>query len=203
MRRGLPSRSRPSTTTRAGRSTMSFRPGMLRQPSSSRASSSLRWTISGLTSANGGVSRSRMSTTMTRRLMPTCGAARPTPSAAYMVSIMSSMRRRRLSSISATGSAFWRSTGSPRRRIVSSAIPLSALGLLGRGEDARDLRPRDDDARVLARLDGDAVVLHVHDLADDAAVGHDLVAALERAQHLLVPLLRLALRPDDEQPEDQ
>ena len=46
----------------------------------------------------------------------------------------------------------------------------------------------------------------MHDLPDDAAGGHDLVAALQRLQQLLMLLLLAALRPENQEvqePEDQ
>src|SRR5690606_28462531 len=117
---------------------------------------------------NGGASGSRTSTTITRFPTPTCGAASPTPSAAYIVSSMSSMSVRTSSSTTATGSARARNTGSPRIRISRIAIEgLLLLRRLGR-EDARDLAPRNHDPR-LARLERDPILRQMHDLAQDPA----------------------------------
>src|ERR1051325_8159047 len=72
----------------------------------------------------------------------------------------------------------------------------------------RDGLSHADDAGALhyerraAALDGDAVVLDVLDLADDAACGGDVVALLERPEHLRVFLARPGLRPDQQEPED-
>src|SRR6266568_4449526 len=55
----------------------------------------------------------------------------------------------------------------------------------------------------LAALHGDLVVLQVHDIADDTARGHDLVAALQRREQLAVALLLLALGADQHDVEDR
>jgi hypothetical protein len=82
-------------------------------------------------------------------------------------------------------------------------------------DDARDLAALDDEPR-LGGLDRDLVLhrarcrtladdqlLDVHHLADDAAEGDDLVAALDRAQRLFVLLLLLLLRANEEEVEDR
>src|SRR5690606_3529058 len=122
MRTGAPSASSASTTTFAGRSTTSDTPGMLRQPSSARAVSSLRSTTRGLTSAYAGASDCGTSSTTMRRETPTCGAASPCPFAAYIVSNMSRTSRRTSSSTASTSAARSRSTGAPSIAIFNTAI---------------------------------------------------------------------------------
>src|SRR5579863_5051160 len=53
---------------------------------------------------------------------PTCGAARPTPGAAYIVCVMLSMKLASLPSMFATSFAFSFSDASGNLRILSSAI---------------------------------------------------------------------------------
>ncbi len=67
--------------------------------------SSLRQVISGLISTSGSSRDSDTSMTITRSCTSTWVAARPMPSDAYMVSIMSSTRRVMRASTSATGRA--------------------------------------------------------------------------------------------------
>src|SRR5690606_3354721 len=71
------------------------------------------------------------------------------------------------------------------------------------GYDTGDLGACHDQARVLAALDRDPVVREMDDRADDAAIRDDLIVALELVDHFAVPLLRLALRPDEQEPENQ
>ena len=87
-----PWRSRPRMTARIGRATVALKPGTLRQPSSSSCIPSSS-TNSGLTNTirSSGLRPSDRSTTKIRSDTPICGAARPMPGAAYIVSIMSSM----------------------------------------------------------------------------------------------------------------
>ena len=88
-----PSRSRPLTTARDGRATVAWKPGTLRQPSSSSCIPS-RSTNSGLTNvmSSAGLSPDRDvgDEDAQARRRPAC-AARPIPGAAYIVWIMSSM----------------------------------------------------------------------------------------------------------------
>src|SRR5690606_39981286 len=102
-----------------------------------------------------------------------------------MVSNMSRMSVRISSVICSTGAAFWRSTGSPMKRSFRTAM---SAGRLRGVEHAGDLHACDDNARVLTRLDRDAVISQVHDGADQAALGHHLVAALHRRDHRLMLL---------------
>src|SRR5207244_3253823 len=89
-----------------------------------------RSTKSGLmkTSRPEGSRPTERSTTNRRRGTPTCGAANPTPGAAYMVSIMSSMRRSVSDVIASTGVArSWR-IGSPYLRIGRIILPSNETG---------------------------------------------------------------------------
>src|SRR3954471_21191688 len=63
-----------------------------------------------------------MSSTTTRFSSPTCGAARPMPGAAYIVSSMSSISRRTSASTEATGLDFFLSRGSGAVRMVLTAM---------------------------------------------------------------------------------
>src|SRR5690606_37194637 len=119
----------------------------------------------------------RGSTTMTRWLTPTCGAARPTPSSAYMVSNMSRTSVRISSVTRSPATALARRTGSPTNRITSCTY----LRRFSRGlrQLARDLGAYDDDAGVLARAERHAIVVDVNDRADDAAIRDDLIVALQ------------------------
>jgi len=76
------------------------------------AVSALRSTISGLISTHGCLRSGEVSMTITRSCTSTWVAARPTPSAAYMVSSRSSTRRRMRSSTACTGRATVCSRGS-------------------------------------------------------------------------------------------
>src|SRR3954451_6498841 len=64
--------------------------------------------------------------------MPTCGAARPTPRASYIVSDIVSTMRTKSPSISVTSLARCLSTGSPKSRMVygsiTSRVPRLCLG---------------------------------------------------------------------------
>ena len=102
-------------------------PGTDRHPSSNDHSPSVSRS-SGLTRHLG---PSPTSKTTTLREIPICGAASPTPGASYMVSSMSATRRWTVWSISTTGSAWARSTGSPNVRIGNIATPTSGMGSLG------------------------------------------------------------------------
>ena len=86
--------------------------------------SSERHRISGLAMRIGcGFSPSRAtSTTMTRWATPTCGAASPMPIERYIVSSMSSISRRTLSSTFSTGFALILRRGSGAVMIGSSAM---------------------------------------------------------------------------------
>src|SRR5215203_3478366 len=110
---GLPSRSWARTVTAVGRSTLSVMPGRERQPSTSDSCPSRR-TISGLTRTLSmeGSSPTEVSITARRRSTPTCGAARPTPGAACMVSTMSEASLRSRGSNSSTLRHWVRRTGS-------------------------------------------------------------------------------------------
>ena len=65
-----------------------------------------------------------------------------------------------------------------------------------------ELRELNADA-VGAGLDDDRVILHGHDVADDAADGRDVVADLQRIAHGLCFLLPLVFRADHEEVEDR
>ena len=65
-----------------------------------------------------------------------------------------------------------------------------------------ELRELHTDA-VGASLDDDRVILHGHDVADDAADGRDVVADLQRIAHGLCFLLPLVFRADHEEVEDR
>ena len=93
-------------------------PGTDRQPSTQLWLPSLA-TMTGFTIFSG---PSPQSITTTRRKIPTCGAARPTPGAAYMVSSISSKSVSRRSSNFVTGRHTFRSVGSPSVNIVRRAI---------------------------------------------------------------------------------
>src|SRR5690606_34509675 len=104
------------TVTLQARSTSPAQPGMLRQPSGPTCDP-LTLTISGLRSFRDvsfvpSSSSSGTWTVMSRMLLPTCGAARPTPGAWSIVSNMSSASLRMPSSALRTFTAFFRSTGS-------------------------------------------------------------------------------------------
>src|SRR5947207_8018724 len=131
---------------------------------------------------------------------------------------MSATSVRSSSVISCTGTVLWRRIGSPRTRMsrmLTGPRSLLCCGCARAADDARDLSALDDESR-LGGLDRDLVLhrprgralagddlLDVHDLADDPAEGDDLVAALDRAQRLLVLLLLLRLRADEEEVEDR
>src|SRR5215203_596344 len=136
-----------------------------------------------------------------------------------MVSNMSATSLRSSSVISCTGVVLCRRTGSPRTRMSRTLTGRRSL-LGGRrrsrsADDARDLAALDDEAR-LGGLDGDVIIqrprggalarhdlLDVNHLADDPAEGDDLIAALDRAQRLLVLSLLLLLRTDEKEVEDR
>ncbi len=122
-----PPGSRASMRTAHGRSTTSSNPGMLRHPSGCLSVCSLAQTTFGLTRATrfSGSSSRRRSTTSTRLETPTCGAARPIPSARYIVSNMSRTSPRSSSSKTSTGSASVRSTGSPINTTSRTDIELT------------------------------------------------------------------------------
>src|SRR5216684_6049513 len=63
-----------------------------------------------------------MSSTITRFSTPTCGAARPMPGAAYMVSSISSIRRRTSASTVSTGLDFFLRRGSGAVRMGKRAM---------------------------------------------------------------------------------
>src|SRR6185295_7611958 len=88
-----------------------------RHPSSSVTSPSASYS-SGFARNDG--PRSPSSKTYSCSETPTCGAARPTPGAWYIVSVMSFTRRRSVRSKCSTGFAGSRRTGSPSVRIGSS-----------------------------------------------------------------------------------
>src|SRR3569623_457905 len=68
--------------------------------------------------------------------------------------------------------------------------------------DVGDRRAHDADLHARGDLDLDVVVgvIGLGDLADDAARGHDTVAALGSPDHRLMLLLLLLLRADHEEP---
>src|SRR5471030_771173 len=82
--------------------------------------------ISGLAMTSGPVlvSSRSISSTTTRRSSPICGAARPMPGAAYIVSSMSSMSWRTPASTVFTGRDFFLRRGSGAVRMVLRAIVL-------------------------------------------------------------------------------
>ena len=112
-RSGFPCSSMPRTSTVSARHTSPWTPGTLRHPSTPMTDP-FRETISGLTTAKGAIVSSTWETsrTTTRFPTPTCGAASPIPSAAYIVSNMSRTRSRIRSSTAATGTAFRARNGS-------------------------------------------------------------------------------------------
>src|SRR3954465_4955015 len=187
--------------------------GIERQPSSALSFALLRSTISGLMTTSGSPS---ISITASRSGRPTCGAASRIPPAWCIVSNMSATRRRISSVTFGTGVVAWRRIGSPRTRMSRMlTAPRSLLGWRARAaDDARDLAALDDETR-LRGLDRD-LVLHrtrrrafargdladVYYLAEDATKGDDPIAALDRAERLLVLLLLLRLRADEEEVED-
>ena len=96
--------------------------GMLKQPSS-KSSRSPPSSTSGFTKTRGsGSGESRGSATKSRMEWPTCGAASPTPSAAYIVSIIRAARFRRSSSTASTSRALAASTGWGYRMIWSGVL---------------------------------------------------------------------------------
>jgi len=103
------------TVTCFARFTSSRKPGMLKQPSSPTCTPSCD-RISGLisTSLSSGLSPAEQSMTVSRCERPTCGAAKPTPLASYMVSNMSLINSRNSGvSKSVTRAASDSRTGSP------------------------------------------------------------------------------------------
>src|SRR4249919_4246112 len=80
--------------------------------------------ISGLAISSGPVltSSRSMSSTITRFRTPTCGAARPMPGAAYIVSSISSIRRRTSSSTVSIGFDFFLRRGSGAVRMGRRAM---------------------------------------------------------------------------------
>src|SRR5947208_265817 len=187
--------------------------GIERHPSSALSFALLRSRISGLMTTSGSPS---ISITASRSVRPTCGAASPMPRAWCIVSNMSATRRRISSVTLATGVVSWRRIGSPSTRMSRMlTAPRSLLdGCARAADDPRDLAALDDEPG-LRRLDRDLVLQRarrrafagghfadVHHLADDAAEGDDPIAALDRAQCLLVLLLLLCLRTDEEEVED-
>src|SRR5471030_1972219 len=82
--------------------------------------------ISGLAMTSGPVlvSSRSISSTTTRRSSPICGAARPMPGAAYIVSSMSSMSWRTPASTVCTGRDFFLRRGSGAVRMVLRAMVL-------------------------------------------------------------------------------
>src|SRR5260221_1674687 len=101
---------------------------MERQPSSCRCSPSFS-TNSGFTRVMSCplVAPTETSITITRRGTPICGAARPTPGAAYIVATMSSTRDRIPASISPTGRAGACSAGWPYFTMSRIAMPLGRV----------------------------------------------------------------------------
>src|SRR5690606_22146691 len=116
-------------------------PGTERQPSSITCSPSVS-TSRGLIIVRA-PSPSLASKTAIRSPTPIWGAAKPTPGASYMVSFMSSTSLRILSSISSTGFAGVRNTGSPNFRMGKMAIVDQGTGpgpfLRRRGIDVRQV----------------------------------------------------------------
>ena len=120
-----PFSSRPVTVAVSGRATSAASPRIDRHPSSD--SSSTRSATSGRCSTGFATtprcstpSSSGQSYTKTRSVRPTWLAARPTPSAAYMLANRSATSARKSSSKTSTGSATCRSTSSPTWTIGSA-----------------------------------------------------------------------------------
>ena len=118
-----------------GRAQLMNAPGNDRQPSS--ASSRLRSLPSGRVSSGlqttptvWSPESSGQSKTNTRRSTPTWQAARPTPSAAYMVATMSATRVRRSSSYAVTSACGRCITGVPQR-VIGRTVPPSGSGPCG------------------------------------------------------------------------
>src|SRR5512138_1944689 len=188
--------------------------GIERQPSSALAFPAVS-RISGLITTNASPS---ISITARRSVRPTCGAARPIPRAWCMVSNMSAASVRSSSVISCTGTVVCRRMGSPRTRMSRMLTGRGSLLRCRRvraAEDTRDLAALHDEPR-LGGLDRDLIFhrarrrafaghgfLDVHHLADDPAEGDDLIATTDPAQRLLVLLLLLRLRADEEEVEDR
>ncbi len=129
----------PRQVIREKRGVSWYGPGIDRHPSSS-SSSPCGSMSTGLAMNTGPVSPS--SKTNSRSEMPTCGPARPTPGASYIVSSMSSRSARRRRSNSVTGFAGSRSTGSPRvrMRMITSSRSVVPSSLIGRSTGG--VRPR-------------------------------------------------------------
>ena len=102
--------------------------GILRQPSSAITSSS-EAVITGLIIMTGSRFSFSIPTSITKRseATPTWFAASPKPEAAYIVSIMSSAKAIKVSSIFSTFRHFFRSTESMQLTIVNSGIVLNKL----------------------------------------------------------------------------
>src|SRR6185369_5871225 len=85
-----------------------------------------------------------MSSTITRVSAPICGAARPMPGAAYIVSSMSSISWRTAASTEATALAFFLRRGSGAVRMVRTAMTLkySAKSTISRQSGALDHGPQ-------------------------------------------------------------
>src|SRR6478736_2711624 len=187
---GCPSRSSPDTVMLEGRTTVAVNPGTLRQPSSSSCVPSRASTFGLMTTRRSSARRpSETSTTKMRSGTPTCGAARPTPGAAYIVRIMSSTSWRISGVTSETGAAGRCTVASPYLTIgriirleVGGRSGLRGLGVrrLGTDEPRADRRGRRVDGVrdvgdvVGAELLEEGIGQHEthHRLADDGSGRH-------------------------------
>src|SRR4051812_20492796 len=100
-------------------------------------------------------------------------------------------------------------------RMLTGCRSLLRCGCARAADDARDLAALDDESRfrrsdrdlIFHRTRGRAFArghfLDVHHLAYDPTEGHDLVAALDRPQRLLLLLLLCRLRADEQEVEDR
>src|SRR5512133_1407440 len=141
--------------------------------------------------------RGETSMTMTRLDSPICGAARPTPSAAYIVSAMSSRRRRRSSSTRSTGFATSCRTGSGQMTISRTIRVLS-----GSPRPRSNIRARRAHARRGSVAEAPQVLGAQRVVGEDlAGVGDDVEdlaqAGLEAvlAEALVAPRVELGREP--------
>src|SRR5580658_7836041 len=134
MVNGLPSMSRARTRAARARLMGMKTPGNDRQPSSLISVSGDRCSMTGLMNTRGRSSLGRPATVLSMMKMRsgalTWTAARPAPSAEYMVSIMSSMRVRTCLVTSVTGVVACRRPGSGKRTILRRAMTFSPVYLL-------------------------------------------------------------------------
>ena len=127
--RTAPEASPARTRTRAGRTTFSARSGTERQPSSSFCSpeASRRTGLTRTITAFGSAPTER-SMIATLLLTPICGAARPTPGAAWQLSTMSATSPASSSRAGSTSAFSASSRGSPNRTMsrIKTALPGTA-----------------------------------------------------------------------------